>query len=108
MHFAPAIDDSSTEPNPSWRALWGCLLRRGLAGMHCYFMRDGNIVGDQALTVESDEEAVEQARALFAVQMGTDPVDGFEVWDRTRVVARAIGARWRPGTQTMNPRFGLC
>jgi hypothetical protein len=68
--------------------LLGFPLREGLAGMRCYFMRYGDIVAAEALTGKSDEAAIEQARALFAARMSTDPVDGFEVWDRTRVIAR--------------------
>jgi hypothetical protein len=33
-----------------------------------------------------DEEAIEMARRLYAAR--TDDVDGFEVWDRTRMIVQ--------------------
>jgi pentatricopeptide repeat protein len=51
--------------------------------MRCYFMRNGHIVSAEALTVESDAEAIRRAQALFRAREG---VHGFEVWDRMRRV----------------------
>ncbi len=51
--------------------------------MRCYFMRNGHIVSAEALTTESDAEAVQRAEVLFREREG---FHGFEVWDRTRRV----------------------
>jgi hypothetical protein len=51
--------------------------------MRCYFIRNGHIVAFEPLTVASDAEALEQARALFDEREG---FHGFEVWDRARRV----------------------
>ena len=51
--------------------------------MRCYFMRNGHIVSAEVLTVESDAEALERAKALFSQREG---FHGFEVWDRARRV----------------------
>ncbi|MFY9969498.1 MAG: hypothetical protein WBQ45_04705 [Roseiarcus sp.] len=49
-------------------------------------MRRGHIVDVEILTGLSDEEAVAKARLLFSNHQG--PIEGFEVWDGTRVVFR--------------------
>jgi hypothetical protein len=52
--------------------------------VRCYFMKAGHIVGVEELPGLSDQEAVEKAHLLFAQRK--DPLDGFEVWERARVV----------------------
>jgi hypothetical protein len=61
--------------------------------MRCYFMktdriREVEILMDRAEAdagkVLTDAEAIERARRLFAER--TDELDGFEVWDRARMV----------------------
>jgi hypothetical protein len=52
--------------------------------MRCYFMKRGHIVGVELLDGLSDEQACEKALALFEAR--TDGVEGFEVWDRARMV----------------------
>ena len=54
--------------------------------MRCYFMRRGHIVDVEVLSGLSDEEAIAKARLLFSEH--EDRIEGFEVWDRTRVVFR--------------------
>jgi hypothetical protein len=54
--------------------------------MRCYFMRRGRIVDVEVLSGLSDEEAVAKARQLFSKHEGQ--IEGFEVWDRARVVFR--------------------
>ena len=55
--------------------------------MRCFFMRGGHIVAVELLEAESDEHAVQQGRALFDGRR-LDKLDGFEIWDRARVVHR--------------------
>jgi hypothetical protein len=47
-------------------------------------MKAGHIVGVEELPGLSDQEAVEKAHRLSAQRK--DPLDGFEVWERARVV----------------------
>ena len=54
--------------------------------MRCYFMSGGHIFDVEMLGGLSDEEAVAKAKLLFSGHEG--PVQGFEVWDRARVVFR--------------------
>jgi hypothetical protein len=54
--------------------------------MLCYFMTRGHIVDVEMLGGLSDEEAVAKAKLLFSEHEG--PIQGFEVWDRARVVCR--------------------
>lgn len=53
--------------------------------MRCYFTRGGHIVDVEVLEGLSDEEAMEKARELFLARAD---VEGFEVWDRARVIER--------------------
>jgi hypothetical protein len=53
--------------------------------MRCYFMRGGHIAAVELLDAKSDDEAVEQCRALFEERKSQ--YEGFEVWDRTRKIA---------------------
>jgi hypothetical protein len=54
--------------------------------MRCYFMRGGHIEAVEELTGLSGEEAIEKAHALFSERKHL--FEGFEVWDRTRVLIR--------------------
>jgi hypothetical protein len=54
--------------------------------MRCYFMRDGHIEAVEELPGLSDEQAIEKAHALFSERKHL--FEGFEVWDRTRVLIR--------------------
>jgi hypothetical protein len=54
--------------------------------MRCYFMRDGHIEAVEELTGLSDEEAIAKAHALFLQRKHL--FEGFEVWDRARVLIR--------------------
>jgi hypothetical protein len=54
--------------------------------MRCFFMRSGHIGGVEELPGLSDEEAVEKSRSLFAERKDKFQFDGFEVWERARVV----------------------
>jgi hypothetical protein len=54
--------------------------------MRCYFMRDGHIEAVEELPGLSDEEAIAKAHALFSQRKHL--FEGFEVWDRARVLIR--------------------
>jgi hypothetical protein len=58
----------------------------GVESMRCYFMSGGHIFDVEMLGGLSDEEAVAKAMLLFSEHEG--PIQGFEVWDRARVVFR--------------------
>jgi hypothetical protein len=58
--------------------------------MRCYFLRDGTVAGVEMLPLGlSDEDAITRAHTLCSKRKG--PFDGFEVWDRARLVFRAGG-----------------
>jgi hypothetical protein len=54
--------------------------------MQCYFMRDGHIEAVQELPGVSEEEAIAKAHALFSERRHS--FEGFELWDRSRVLVR--------------------
>jgi hypothetical protein len=54
--------------------------------MRCYFMRDGHIEAVEELPELGDDEAIAKARALFLERKNF--YQGFEVWDRARVLLR--------------------
>jgi hypothetical protein len=54
--------------------------------MRCYFMRDGHIEAVEELPGLSNEEAISKAHALFSERKHF--FEGFELWDRTRVLIR--------------------
>ena len=54
--------------------------------MRCYFMRAGHIEAIEELPGLADEQAIEKARALFSERKHL--FEGFEVWDRTRLLMR--------------------
>jgi len=54
--------------------------------MRCYFLREGHIASVELLTGLSDEEAIAKAHELYRERRAK--FEGFEVWDRTRVVTR--------------------
>jgi hypothetical protein len=54
--------------------------------MRCYLMRGGHIEAIEELTGLSDKEAIAKAHALFAER--THLFEGFELWERTRVIIR--------------------
>jgi hypothetical protein len=54
--------------------------------MRCYFMRGGHIVDVQELPGLSNEEATAKAHALFLEREHL--FEGFELWDRTRLVIK--------------------
>jgi hypothetical protein len=64
--------------------------------MRCYFMRGGHIASVEELPGLSDEEAMAKADALFSERKHL--FDGFELWDRARVIVR----RPEPAAQTNN------
>jgi hypothetical protein len=68
--------------------------------MRCYFMRDGHIQEIELLTGLSDQEAIAKAHTLFS-ERGRR-FDGFEVWDRARVIIRhpdPFAAERQPGAK---------
>lgn len=54
--------------------------------MRCYFMRGGHIEAVEELGKLSDGEAITKAHALFSERKLL--FEGFELWDRTRVLIR--------------------
>ena len=54
--------------------------------MRCYFMKKGHITAVETLDGLSDAEAVEKFREMIAARNDKANYDGFEVWDRARVV----------------------
>ncbi len=54
--------------------------------MQCYFMRGGRIEVVEELPGLSDEEAIAKAHALFSERKHS--FEGFELWDRARVLIR--------------------
>lgn len=62
--------------------------------MRCYFMKGGHIQAVEELPGLTDEQAIEKSHNLFAAKTPSQ-FDGFEVWDRTRVVIR-----WDPDSKT--------
>ena len=57
--------------------------------MWCYFMRGDHIAAFEELTGLSDEAATTKADALLSERKYL--FEGFELWDRTRVVIRHPG-----------------
>jgi hypothetical protein len=58
--------------------------------MHCFFMRAGHIAGlSVSLAGLSDQDAIARAHLLYSER--TAGFDGFEVWDRARMVIRHSG-----------------
>jgi hypothetical protein len=53
-------------------------------------MKNAHIVGVEDLIDLTDEEATAKAHTLFAERASKDNLDGFEVWERARVVARHL------------------
>jgi hypothetical protein len=54
--------------------------------VRCYFIRRGHIVDVEILSGLTDAEAVAKARLLFSEHAG--PIEGFELWDRARLLLR--------------------
>jgi hypothetical protein len=54
--------------------------------MRCYFMRGGRIGAVEELAGFSDEQALAKAHALFSERK--HKFEGFELWNRTRVIVR--------------------
>ena len=54
--------------------------------MRCYFMRGGHIEAVEVLAGLSDDQAIAKAHALFSERKLL--FEGFELWDRTRVLIR--------------------
>jgi hypothetical protein len=54
--------------------------------MCCYLMQGGHIASVEALPGLSDEEAIQKSHEIFL--QAKDRFDGFELWDRARVVVR--------------------
>jgi hypothetical protein len=56
--------------------------------MRCFFMREGRIESVQFLTTQSDADRIAEAKTLFETKGRPNGVDGFEVWDRDRILYR--------------------
>jgi hypothetical protein len=53
--------------------------------MRCYFMKDGHIQAVEELPDLWDDQVIEKSHRLFEAKP-KGQFDGFEVWDRTRMV----------------------
>jgi hypothetical protein len=62
------------------------LLNQGSYSMRCYFMRGGHIEAVEELAGLSDEQALAKAHALFSERK--HKFEGFELWNRARVIVR--------------------
>jgi len=62
------------------------VLNHGSYSMRCYFMRGGRIEAVEELAGLSDEQAIAKANALFSERK--HKFEGFELWNRTRVIVR--------------------
>jgi hypothetical protein len=62
------------------------VLNHGSDSMRCYFMRGGRIEAVEELSGLSDEQALAKAHALFSERK--HKFEGFELWNRTRVIVR--------------------
>ena len=62
------------------------VLNHGSCSMRCYFMRGGRIEAVEELPGLSDEQAIAKAHALFSERK--HKFEGFELWNRTRVIIR--------------------
>jgi hypothetical protein len=49
-------------------------------------MSRGHIVAVEEISGVTDQDAIARARKLFSER--SEPIDGFELWDRDRVVVR--------------------
>jgi hypothetical protein len=58
----------------------------GSYSMRCYFMRGGRIEAVEELAGLSDDQAIAKAHALFSERK--QKFEGFELWNRTRVIIR--------------------
>jgi hypothetical protein len=54
--------------------------------MRCYFMKGGHIADVEVLEGLDDREAIKKSRELFADRK--TQFDGFELWERDRMVMR--------------------
>jgi hypothetical protein len=54
--------------------------------MRCFLMRSGHIAAVEELPGMTDQEAVEKCRAIFEARKSITGFNGFEVWDRARMV----------------------
>jgi hypothetical protein len=62
--------------------------------MQCYFLRARCVVGVAMLPLRlSEEDAIARAHKLSAKRRG--PIDGFEVWDGSRLVIRYLALAGR-------------
>jgi hypothetical protein len=70
--------------------------------MRCYYMRSGRIASfDEIVEYASDEDAIAKAHRLFASR--SELFDGFELWQRTRVVYRHSVLPMRNTPETKKP-----
>jgi hypothetical protein len=72
--------------------------------MRCYFLSGGHIVSVEELTGLSDEAAVAKAHELYAERSSL--YEGFEVWERTRVVFRHLDPPARAARGVIPDRQG--
>jgi hypothetical protein len=60
--------------------------------MRCFFMKGGHVVSVKMLPDLPDEEAIKKLHELFS-ETHSGLYDGFELWDRARVVIRHKGQK---------------
>lgn len=70
--------------------------------MRCYFMRNGHIASVEELPGLSDQEAIETGRRLYEARRKKHNFEGFEIWDRTRIVIQDPAPAPAPPTVGMS------
>jgi hypothetical protein len=71
--------------------------------MRCYFMRGGHIAAVEEIVGLSDEGAVEKSREMFEARKEESQYDGFEVWERSRVIIQYPPALTKSDLLADNP-----
>ena len=56
--------------------------------MRCFFIKDGHVTGVHFLDKDTDVGLLAQAQKAFFTRVGHSSLDGFEIWEGARFVAR--------------------
>lgn len=64
--------------------------------MRCYLFHRGHIGAVEVLVAGTDDDVIQQARAVF--EKRKNAFEGFEVWDRTRLVCRYLERSPKPAS----------
>ena len=86
MNLAGVVDLHDDRVNALFEECENAVLNNGKYRMRCYFMRGGSIEAVEELAGLSDEQAIAKAHALFSERK--HKFEGFELWNRSRVIIR--------------------